>query len=114
MVGTDAETLITNLEEPTMVLNLQGLFYNSQKRIVIHEFGHALGLEHEHQRSDFWDSVVECFDTDKIMKDPRVVQSSESSVDARARFERDIKKSATSPDDPPPSEYDPDSIMQNL
>ncbi len=26
-----------------------------QKSMVIHEFGHALGLDHEHQRSEFWD-----------------------------------------------------------
>ena len=114
MVGMDAETLITNLEEPTMVLNLQGHYYNAQERIVIHEFGHALGLEHEHQHSDFWNTVGECFDIGKIMKDPRVIEYSESSEDARARFERDVKKSPLSPDDPPPSEYDPDSIMQNL
>ena len=113
MMGIDAET-ISNLEESTMVLNLQGNYLNAQKKIVIHEFGHALGLEHEHQRSDFWDTVGECFDIGKIIKDPRVVQYSESTGDAKACFERNVKKSATCPDDPPLSEYDPDSIMQNL
>ena len=34
------------------------LLYMSDKykmSYVLHEFGHALGLDHEHQRSDFWD-----------------------------------------------------------
>ena len=111
MVGIDAETLITNLEEPTMVLNLCNF---SQKKIVIHMFGHALGLEHEHLRSDFWDTVGECFDMGKIIKDPRVVQHSELSEDTEARLEKDIIKSTTDLDDSLASEYDPDSIMQNL
>ena len=113
-VGTDAKNLITNLKEPTMVLNLQDLDYIAQKRTVIHMFGHALGLEHEHLRSDFWDTVGEYFDIGKIIKDPRVVQCSESSEDTRARLERDFKKSVIDPDDPPLSEHDPDSIMQYM
>ena len=113
MVGMDA-TLITNPEEPTMVLNLCDLGYIARKRIVIHEFGHALGLEHEHLRSDFWDTVGECFDIGKIIKDPRMVLYSESSEDTKARIERDLKKPAVDAADPLLSEYDPDSIMQNL
>ena len=111
MVGMDAETLITNLEEPTMVLNLQGLHHNVQKKIVIHEFGHALGLEHEHQHSDFWDTVGECFDTEKMIEDPLMAEWAE---DTRVRVERDFKKSTLGPEDPPLSEYDSDSIMQNM
>ena len=113
MMGMDA-TLITNLEEPTMVLNLHGLGPFAQERIVIHMFGHALGLEHEHLRSDFWDTVGECFDIGKIINDPRMVQYSESSEDTKARIERDLKKPAVDAADPLLSEYDPDSIMQNL
>ena len=37
-----------------MILNLYGQRQPSQKSLVLHEFGHVLGLEHEHQRSDFW------------------------------------------------------------
>ena len=113
MVGMDA-TLITNLEEPTMVLNLHNLGYTAQKRIVIHEFGHALGLEHEHLRSDFWDTVGECFYIGKIINDPILIQYSESPEDTKARIERDFKKPAVDAADPLLSEYDPDSIMQNL
>ncbi len=38
-----------------MVFNLYGMTKAVQRSIVIHEFGHALGLDHEHQRSNFWD-----------------------------------------------------------
>ncbi len=42
-------------DKPTMVLNLYGMTKADQRSMVIHEFGHVLGLDHEHQRSDFWD-----------------------------------------------------------
>ncbi len=39
-----------------MNLNLLHLKLDKEKMsMVLHEFGHALGLEHEHQRSNFWD-----------------------------------------------------------
>ncbi len=38
-----------------MYLNLYKISTRDQVSNVLHEFGHALGLEHEHQRSDFWD-----------------------------------------------------------
>ena len=36
------------------------------KYIVIHEFGHALGLGHEHQRSDFWELTKPYIDVTKM------------------------------------------------
>ncbi len=62
MVGTQAY-LVTDVTQPTMVLNLYGRTKAEQKSQVIHNFGHALGLDHEHQRSDFWD-VLEKKDDD--------------------------------------------------
>ncbi len=62
MVGTEAY-LVTDVTQPTMVLNLYGMTKAQQRSMVIHEFGHALGLDHEHQRSDFWD-VLEKKDDD--------------------------------------------------
>ena len=44
-------------DNPTMWLNLSSGGDNYKKHVVIHEFGHALGLGHEHQRSDFWKIV---------------------------------------------------------
>ena len=42
-----------------MILNLYGQRQPAQKSLVLHEFGHVLGLEHEHQRSDFWKVLAE-------------------------------------------------------
>ena len=52
-LGKDAEKE-ENTSEPTMVLGLIKGYDDYNQHIVIHEFGHALGLEHEHQRSLFW------------------------------------------------------------
>ena len=52
-----------------MRLSLNGLPPHTQKSVVIHEFGHALGLEHEHQRSNFWEILEKHFDTDKIKQE---------------------------------------------
>ncbi len=62
MVGSDARNKVTDVTKPTMVLNLHSMTKAQQRSMVIHEFGHALGLDHEHQRSDFWD-VLEQKDT---------------------------------------------------
>ena len=57
-VGT-AANWEPDTKKPTMVLNLFKMEKQEQKSMVIHEFGHALGLDHEHQRSDFWDVLEE-------------------------------------------------------
>ena len=61
----DAEKIVTQ-DEPTMMLNLKGFPRVLQESLVIHQFGHALGLDHEHQWSEFWDVVNEFFDESKI------------------------------------------------
>ena len=65
MIGMDAE-MVQSLSQPTMVLSLGGQPRHIQKSLVIHMFGHALGLDHEHQRSDFWDLMGKYFDRQAI------------------------------------------------
>jgi hypothetical protein len=57
--------------EATMWLDLHsdGVEDDYKKHIVIHEFGHALGLAHEHQRSDFWKHIKPYVDITKMKKD---------------------------------------------
>ena len=114
MVGSDAET-VTDKKEPTMVLNLLGHPADLQESLVIHEFGHALGLEHEHQRSDFWDVVGKHIDM-KTMKGDTFVNPRQES-DGGQSFGKDWFKDTKAleekkglPKESVP-EYDPDSIM---
>ncbi len=92
MMGTDAENITKY--EPTMVLGLKKGRNSYNEHIVIHEFGHALGLEHEHQRSKFW-SVAEKFIDKKKMKDDIDIVNYLVSDQIGAGSE----------------EYDPDSVM---
>ena len=94
-VGMDATNVVHS--EPTMQLNLRGLPPDLQESVVIHEFGHALGLEHEHQRSDFWEIVAKHLDTEKMKRDAKLADQ----WFPKANFEGS-------------SEYDPHSIMHYM
>ncbi len=110
MVGSEATG-----KDITMVLDLNGHPPDVQRSLVIHEFGHALGLEHEHQRSDFWDVLGKHFDYDKMKSDPRM-KGFDSEDDGGAGFEREWFNKVKVTDEsikesPPTSEYDSKSIM---
>ena len=70
-VGIEAES-ITDQKEATMELDVHTNITADEKgeryknHLVIHEFGHALGLRHEHQRSDFWNNVRGFIDIGKM------------------------------------------------
>ena len=65
------------------------------EHLVVHEFGHALGLEHEHQRSDFWKKIGPYIDI-SLMK-----------ADLQGKYE-DYEQNF----DPKAStDYDPESVM---
>ncbi len=82
-IGTDVHNV--NADKPTMMLDLKGYHHWFRKYLVIHQFGHALGLDHEHQRQDFWEGIDEHIDKDKMFKD----SSTGSYNNERAAFERD-------------------------
>ena len=70
MIGMCAE--MVKQPKPTMMLNLSSMEETVQRSQVIHEFGHALGLAHEHQRVDFWDKVEPHINMERMMDDSRV------------------------------------------
>lgn len=70
------------------------------KETVIHEFGHVLGLEHEHQRSDFWDELGRFIDVRKI----------EKKVGER-KFYSQWDAMVISKDSPKSEQYDANSVM---
>ncbi|XP_064387065.1 uncharacterized protein LOC135335465 isoform X4 [Halichondria panicea] len=101
-VGRSA--LDVDKNEPTMMLNLFGMTKALQGSTVIHEFGHALGLYHEHQRSDFWD-VLEPFTIGESRMKSGDGGRCEPAVNAVFRDK------LNAPHWSQISSYDPDSIM---
>ncbi len=110
-VGT-AATWQTDVTKPTMVLNLYGMTKAQQKSMVIHEFGHALGLDHEHQRSKFWD-VLEKKDEEgqyQFIITKKRMKSGDGGKCACA-CDAVFRANHEAPDGTEESEYDSDSIM---
>jgi hypothetical protein len=56
-----------SIKEPNMWLDLEDGDNDHKQYLVVHEFGHALGLGHEHQRPDFWEPI-EPFVNKEMMK----------------------------------------------
>ncbi len=99
-VGSQAMT-VQDISKPTMIFSLKGLDPNMQKFLVMHQFGHALGLCHEHQSPDFWEVADSLLDVRKMKADSRM---------KNVNFEREMLEER-SQDATFKPEYDPDSIM---
>ena len=100
MIGNTANW-VKSSEKPTMVLNLYEMSVQMQRSIVLHHFGHALGLEHEHQRHDFWDVLETKSDSD--LEDYQFVKE----MDHLQKLNELSKKSNWHEE----FDYDPESIM---
>ena len=83
-----------------------------KKSLVIHMFGHALGLGHEHQRLDFWNGIRKYIDFKRMESDPRVNDCFFNKNELLNPGKKSGGKQGTSPKSTPvKSNYDPDSIM---
>ena len=91
--------------EPTMWLDLHSgsVGDDYKKHIVIHEFGHALGLGHEHQHSDFWNLIKPYIDIARMKKDLNVTDKG-----FKARWDSDLLLKTGKC-----TAYDPHSVMHN-
>ena len=95
-----------------MQLNIGPWSPHYYKSLILHTFGHALGLEHEHQRPD----APNLFDDEKlkeIVRDQLIQEHMpHSEKDVENRFEAEWK--ALIPADPEAvmsKSYDRDSVM---
>ena len=99
LIGSKAQN--ARSDEPTMWLDLGKGDGTYKKHLVIHEFGHALSLYHEHQRSDFWKHIEPYINKNTMRTHLRI-----SDAEFARRYGKCQETKSASL-----TEYDPDSVM---
>ncbi len=97
-VGTEAK--YSPMDQPTMHINLVGRTASTLNSVIRHEFGHALGLLHEHQHPDHtiqWKNKELLEETAKLG-----VNEADTNANILTAFERSATTTST---------YDQKSIM---
>ena len=98
-LGSDAQTV--QQDKPTLVLKLNAMDYYNIRATIVHEFGHALGLGHEHQHPEYWRNIKKFLSLSNMKADLKL----EDKV-------FDYQWANNNPDqDTLISEYDEDSVM---
>ena len=112
-IGTEAGDITKGLNKKnaTMYLNLSHTGDDSYNEyLVMHEFGHALGLGHEHQRVFFWNNIGKFFRKDVVEKKyGQAYLRSYKDKEFQAYYRSNIASYEDQTGEK--SEYDPDSIM---
>ena len=70
-----------------------------KKHLVVHEFGHALGLDHEHQRKDLW-KLIKPYVNQSAMKND--LKGAYKTYTADPKFKASDRRT---------TKYDPSSVM---
>ena len=108
MVGTHARS--KTLDEATLHLDLGPGDGDYKQHVVMHEFGHVLGLGHEHQspNAGFIDKGVAIQElTEGYKKAHHNMRDDEAKAHAESKFKQDYQQGSGGE----ATEYDPFSIM---
>ena len=110
MIGTDA-TLVDS-SQPTMTLSLGSPRDDYKLHVVRHEFGHALGLGHEHQSPNAPSLIEKHALIPKLAPYMPGESPAARREAAAAKYKQDYERHSVVADNAVITEHDPDSIMQ--